>query len=42
MSRSAAEIRTRRLLLGMNQQVLADALDITFQQVQKYEHGPVG
>jgi len=32
-------IRTRRLLLGMNQQVLADALDLTFQQVQKYEHG---
>ena len=32
-------IRTRRLLLGMNQQALADALDLTFQQVQKYEHG---
>ena len=28
-------IRTRRLLLGMNQQALADALDLTFQQVQK-------
>ena len=23
----------------MNQQALADALDLTFQQVQKYEHG---
>ena len=32
-------IRTRRLLLGMNQQALADGLDLTFQQVQKYEHG---
>src|ERR1700731_664908 len=32
-------IRTRRLLLGMNQQALADALDLTFQQLQKYEHG---
>src|ERR1700731_2436639 len=32
-------IRTRRLLLGMNQQALGDALDLTFQQVQKYEHG---
>src|SRR5258708_208771 len=32
-------IRTRRLLLGMNQQALVDALDLTFQQVQKYEHG---
>jgi hypothetical protein len=28
-------IRTRRLLLGMNQQALADALDLTFKQVQK-------
>jgi len=32
-------IRTRRLLLGMNQETLATALDLTFQQVQKYEHG---
>jgi transcriptional regulator with XRE-family HTH domain len=32
-------IRTRRLLLGMNQTTLADALGLTFQQVQKYEHG---
>ncbi len=29
----------RRLLLGMNQEALATALDLTFQQVQKYEHG---
>jgi DNA-binding XRE family transcriptional regulator len=34
-------IRTRRRLLGMNQQALADALDLTFQQVQKYEHGAI-
>jgi transcriptional regulator with XRE-family HTH domain len=32
-------IRIRRLLLGMNQMTLADALDLTFQQVQKYEGG---
>ena len=29
----------RRLFLGMNQQTLANALGLTFQQVQKYEHG---
>ncbi len=29
----------RRLLLGMNQETLADALGLTFQQVQKYEGG---
>jgi transcriptional regulator with XRE-family HTH domain len=32
-------IRVRRLLLGMNQDALAAALGLTFQQVQKYEHG---
>jgi transcriptional regulator with XRE-family HTH domain len=32
-------IRIRRVLLGMNQQTLAKALGLTFQQVQKYEHG---
>jgi transcriptional regulator with XRE-family HTH domain len=32
-------IRMRRLFLGMNQQMLATALDLTFQQVQKYERG---
>jgi transcriptional regulator with XRE-family HTH domain len=32
-------IRIRRLLLGMNQETLANALDLTFQQVQKYEAG---
>lgn len=32
-------IRLRRLLLGMNQEALANALGLTFQQVQKYEGG---
>ena len=32
-------IRMRRLLLGMNQETLANALELTFQQVQKYEGG---
>ena len=32
-------IRMRRLFLGMNQETLANALDLTFQQVQKYEGG---
>ena len=34
-----ARIRTRRLLLGMNQETLANALGLTFQQVKKYEGG---
>jgi transcriptional regulator with XRE-family HTH domain len=32
-------IRLRRLMLGMNQETVANALGLTFQQVQKYEHG---
>jgi transcriptional regulator with XRE-family HTH domain len=32
-------VRMRRLLLGMNQETLATALGLTFQQVQKYESG---
>jgi transcriptional regulator with XRE-family HTH domain len=32
-------MRTRRLLLGISQEELANALGLTFQQVQKYEHG---
>jgi transcriptional regulator with XRE-family HTH domain len=32
-------IRMRRQLLGMNQETLANALGLTFQQVQKYENG---
>ncbi len=34
-----SRIRMRRALLGMTQQRLADALHLTFQQVQKYEKG---
>jgi transcriptional regulator with XRE-family HTH domain len=29
----------RRMMLGMSQSTLANALDLTFQQVQKYEKG---
>jgi transcriptional regulator with XRE-family HTH domain len=29
----------RRLMVGLSQSKLADALDVTFQQVQKYEKG---
>lgn len=32
-------LRTRRTQLGMSQQVLANEIGITFQQVQKYENG---
>ena len=32
-------VRLRRTLLGMSQEQLGEALDITFQQVQKYERG---
>lgn len=32
-------LKIRRSLLGLSQEKLADATDITFQQIQKYEHG---
>ena len=32
-------LRLRRTLLGMSQEQLGDELNITFQQVQKYERG---
>jgi transcriptional regulator with XRE-family HTH domain len=32
-------VRTRRLLVGLSQEKLGDALGVTFQQVQKYEKG---
>ena len=32
-------VRTRRMMLGMSQTNLGDALGLTFQQVQKYEKG---
>jgi transcriptional regulator with XRE-family HTH domain len=34
-----SRLRMRRLMLGMSQTVIADALGLTFQQVQKYEKG---
>ena len=34
-----SRIRMRRTLLGMSQERLGEALGLTFQQVQKYEHG---
>lgn len=34
-----AKVRERRILLGMSQRQLADAIGLTFQQVQKYEKG---
>ncbi len=32
-------LRVRRTLLGMSQEKLAEAVGITFQQIQKYERG---
>src|SRR5271154_7500275 len=32
-------VRIRRMLIGMSQERLGDLLDLTFQQVQKYEKG---
>jgi transcriptional regulator with XRE-family HTH domain len=34
-----SRVRMRRLMLAMSQSTLADALGLTFQQVQKYEKG---
>lgn len=34
-----ARLRQRRTLLGMSQSKLGDSVDLTFQQVQKYERG---
>ena len=34
-----SRVRMRRLLAGMSQEKLGDALGLTFQQVQKYEKG---
>jgi len=34
-----AKLRLRRILLGMSQTELAEAVGITFQQIQKYENG---
>ena len=34
-----SRLRLRRALIGMSQEKLSNALEITFQQVQKYERG---
>lgn len=34
-----ARVRVRRRLLGMTQERLAELIEVTFQQVQKYERG---
>ena len=34
-----ARLRLRRTLMGMSQEKLADAVNLTFQQIQKYEKG---
>src|SRR5580693_3683324 len=34
-----SRVRMRRLMLGLSQGKLADQLELTFQQVQKYEKG---
>jgi transcriptional regulator with XRE-family HTH domain len=34
-----ARVRLRRKAMGLSQSALADALELTFQQVQKYERG---
>jgi transcriptional regulator with XRE-family HTH domain len=32
-------VRMRRMMLGISQTALGDALNVTFQQIQKYERG---
>jgi transcriptional regulator with XRE-family HTH domain len=34
-----SRVRMRRMMIGMSQEKLGDALGLTFQQVQKYEKG---
>ena len=34
-----SRLRLRRTLMGMSQEKLADAVNLTFQQIQKYEKG---
>jgi len=34
-----AQVRIRRILLGLSQENVSQALGLTFQQLQKYEHG---
>tara|TARA_Y100000590_G_scaffold404580_1_gene492220 strand:- start:61 stop:432 length:372 start_codon:yes stop_codon:yes gene_type:complete len=37
-----AKLRTRRLALGLTQTKVAQAINVTFQQIQKYEKGTNG
>src|SRR3982751_3541295 len=34
-----SRVRMRRMMLSMSQEKLGDSLDLTFQQIQKYEKG---
>ena len=34
-----SRVRLRRMLIGMSQEKLGEALNLTFQQIQKYEKG---
>jgi len=34
-----SRLRIRRMLIGMSQEKLGESLDVTFQQIQKYEKG---
>lgn len=34
-----SRVRMRQMMLGMSQEKLGDALELSFQQVQKYERG---
>ena len=34
-----ARVRLRRIMLGMSEEKLGEAIGVTFQQVQKYERG---
>jgi len=34
-----SRLRMRRVLVGLSQEKLGDALKLTFQQIQKYEKG---
>lgn len=36
---AGAKLRMRRMMVGMSQGKLGDALGVTFQQIQKYEKG---
>ncbi|HTH97145.1 MAG TPA: helix-turn-helix domain-containing protein [Stellaceae bacterium] len=34
-----AQVRLRRILLGLSQESVSKTMELTFQQLQKYEHG---